>query len=319
MDEISLFTAIEPPPPDDADSIRTGARARLAAAMVSPQRAAARRRSPYRRLAVRAVVACATATLVAAVAVAVTYGASGIPARPGVGAAQARTVAYVIHRVEKALTGQNLVYLGQTTAGDGTPSTTWAYGRQHRWEQGFAGKPYSDEGTALIDGKRVSVYVLYPDRKWAGSPGWRSPSQSACSMTAALEMGGIPIPTDHWSNFINSTLACGAATVTGHVQVNGMETTKITGTPVTVRLSQDYAKLVGEKWARARWALYVSPKTYLPVRITGSTETFGGPRGGALYSTVTDVQWLPPTAANIANTLVTIPTGFHRVASAADV
>jgi hypothetical protein len=32
---------------------------------------------------------------------------------------------------------------------------------------------------------------------------------------------------------------------------------------------------------------------------------------------VIDVQWLPPTRANIAKTLVTIPAGFHQVSSAA--
>jgi hypothetical protein len=33
---------------------------------------------------------------------------------------------------------------------------------------------------------------------------------------------------------------------------------------------------------------------------------------------VTDMQWLPPSAANIAKTLVTIPPGFHQVSSPAD-
>jgi hypothetical protein len=33
---------------------------------------------------------------------------------------------------------------------------------------------------------------------------------------------------------------------------------------------------------------------------------------------VTDVKWLPPTAANIARTLVTIPAGFRQVSSPAD-
>jgi hypothetical protein len=61
----------------------------------------------------------------------------------------------------------------------------------------------------------------------------------------------------------------------------------------------------------------VNPKTYLQVRIYGSTQTFGGPAGGTQSSSVTDVQWLPPTAANIAQALVTIPAGFHHVNSPA--
>jgi hypothetical protein len=45
----------------------------------------------------------------------------------------------------------------------------------------------------------------------------------------------------------------------------------------------------------------------------GSTQTFGGPGHGTLFASVTDVRWLPPTAANTAKALVTIPAGFHRV------
>jgi hypothetical protein len=118
--------------------------------------------------------------------------------------------------------------------------------------------------------------------------------------------------------FINATLACGAATVTGHVEINRTETTKITGRPVTVKLSKGYGKSVGAKWATARWTLYVNSRTFLPVRIYGSTETFGGPAATHTFSSVTNVRWLPPTAANIAMTLVTIPAGFLRVRSPSD-
>jgi len=38
-----------------------------------------------------------------------------------------------------------------------------------------------------------------------------------------------------WPAFIRATLACGAATVAGHVWIGGEETLKITGSPVTVR------------------------------------------------------------------------------------
>jgi hypothetical protein len=106
--------------------------------------------------------------------------------------------------------------------------------------------------------------------------------------------------------------------VTGHVWIGGVETTKITGSPVTVRLSAGYAKAVHEKWARARWTLYVNPKTYLPVRMAGSTQTFGGSGGGTLFKSVTDVRWLRPTKANVRKALVTIPPGFHQVSSPAN-
>jgi hypothetical protein len=77
---------------------------------------------------------------------------------------------------------------------------------------------------------------------------------------------------------------------------------------------QDLAEdLVAEGFTRA-W----TPTTYLPVRMYGSNETFGGRWPRTTSSGVTDVQWLPPTAANVAKTLVTIPPGFRQVASAAD-
>ena len=56
----------------------------------------------------------------------------------------------------------------------------------------------------------------------------------------------------------------------------------------------------------------------LPVRLTGSTETFGGPAPSSNSTTVTDMQWLQPTAANIAKATVTIPAGFRQVGSPAD-
>jgi hypothetical protein len=115
-----------------------------------------------------------------------------------------------------------------------------------------------------------------------------------------------------------ATLACGAATVTGHVQIGGQETIKITGSPATIKLPPDQAKAYREKWLRARWTLYVNPKTYLPVRLSGSAYQYGGPAPSTLFTSVTDMQWQRPTAATIAKTLVTIPAGFRQVSSPAD-
>jgi hypothetical protein len=286
-----------------------------------------------RHRAVRTAVACGTAAVTAAAAVAVIAGVSGGLARHGAGAAQARTVAYVVRRVENALAGEHLVFRGTTTSTWQT-SSTWAYGRRDRFEE-FTGKacghtlpngecthhggsvPYLASGTALIGGKLVGAYVTYFDRRYSLSPLRGRGPASACSTTSALAMGGPPVPTDHWSEFIHATLACGAAKVTGHVWIGGVETTKITGAPVKVRLAAGYAKAVRERWARARWILYVNPTTYLPVRMYGSTQTFGGPGHGTLFASVTDVRWLPPTAANTAKALVTIPAGYHRVSSPA--
>jgi uncharacterized membrane protein len=292
-------------------------------------RTAARLRQ--RRLVARSAITTGTAVVTAAIAAAV---ANGSPSSTSLSNTHVRTAAYVVKRVEKALAGANLVFQGRTTGSDG-PSVTWSYGSRWRFEE-FTGRScghtrrdgecthrggserYLAEGTALISGKLTGAYVTYFDRKYSLSGGPGHTPANACTTTGALSMGGPPVPTNHWAGFINQTLRCGAATVTGNVRVDGVETTRITGAPVTVRLSPGYAKTVHEKWARARWTLYVDPTTYLPVRMYGSTETFGGPGGGTLDQSVTDGRWLPPTAANTRKALVTIPPGFHQVSSAAD-
>ncbi len=293
--------------------------------------AAGRRRR--RRLAVRAAVACGTAAVTAAAVVAVAAGAGGSPAQSGPAVSRARTTAYVISRVEKALAGQHLVLHGRI-GGIWGPSSSWAYGPRNRFEEhtgsdcGHASvsggcthrggsEPYLAVGTALIGGKLTSVYVTYYNHKWSQLPERPIPA-SACSETAALGMGGPPIPTSDWPAFIRATLACGAATVTGHVRIDGVETVRITGSPVTVKLPPGEARAVREKWVHSRWTLYVNPQTYLPVRVTGSSRTFGGPAHSTYSTSVTDMQWLSPTAANVAQSLVTIPAGFQQVSSPAD-
>lgn len=289
-----------------------------------------------RRRAVRAAVACGTAAVIAAAAIVVTGVAIGAPARPGAGLSQTRTAAYVIGRVENALATEHRVLRGSTISGGGWgPTISWVYGARTRFVE-FTGRgcghaapsgecthrggsePYLAQGDAFVRGKRYDVYVTYFDRKWSGSPGWEPMPASACSRTGGLEMSGPAIVTSHWPDFIKATLGCGAATVTGHVLIDGRETTKITGSPVTVRLQGGEARAVREKWVRAQWTLYVDPTTYLPVRISGSNRSFGGPAPSSVFSSVTDIQWLRPTSANIAKTLVTVPRGFRHVKSPAN-
>ena len=269
----------------------------------------------HRRRAVRGMAAAGTAAVTAAAVIAVAAGASGTPARTGV-TAQARTTAYVVKRVERALTAEHRVFVGHTTSTFG-PSVTWSYGARNRFEETSHGRRYLDSGTAVVGGKLVSAYVTYFDRKYSLSP-VSTPPTSACSTTARLEMGGPPPVTRHWSDFINATLACGTASVTGHVRINGQETTRITGTPVTITLSPRYARAIQEKQARVTWTLYVDPKTYLPVQMDSSTAAFGGPAAPTDDKYVTTMRWLPPTPANIAKATVTIPPGFRLVPSAAD-
>ncbi|HEY7011157.1 MAG TPA: hypothetical protein VH480_00275 [Streptosporangiaceae bacterium] len=295
-----------------------------------------RARRARRTLTIRAAVACGTAAATVAAVIAVTGVAGGKPAAvDGGDAAGAQAVAYVTRQVRHALARENGVFLGRTEGSTWGPTVTWSYGQRSRFVE-YTGNacghalPNGDcthrggselflaDGTALVDGKLTGAYVTYFDRKYSlGGPPAAAPA-SACQPKVALEMGGPPAASVDWAAFISRTLDCGAASVTGHVKIHGVETMKITGKPVTLPLVAGEARAVHAKWARVRWILYVNSATYLPVRMFGSTHTFGGSAPSFTSSAVTDVTWLPPTPANIARALVVIPPGFHRVASAAD-
>jgi len=285
-----------------------------------------------RRVAIRATLASGGAAAVAVSAVIAVVAVAG--ARSG----RAQTVAYLTSQVRQAVASENMVYVGRTTSTYG-PSTVWAYGKQSQWVEywptadgnqvvngqrqwtfppQYRGQAYSAEGTARVGGKLMGAYVIYPDQKYNLSR--QLPTQgSACTATGGLELGGPAVVGVNWKSFIEEMLACGAASETGRVRVDGVETTRISGKPVTVKLGPGEGRAVREKWVTVRWALYVNPATYLPIRIEGSTKTYGGAAGATLSSEVTNVQWLRPTKANIAKTLVTIPPGFQQVSSAAGV
>jgi hypothetical protein len=263
-----------------------------------------------RRMAVRATAACGGIAVVAAAAV-VAAGVVAGAAPATLSPAQQRHIAYVTSRVESALGNENLVYVGWTHGNDWGDIATYAYGSDER-EVAYdsAGHPFWAQGTALVSGKLMSTYVTYVNKKYSLYHLGPLPT-SACSTGDELALGGPPYPNAGWSEFIDATLRCGAASVTGNVRINGTETTQITGKPVTVRLSSGYSKAVKEDYATVRWTLYVNPLTYLPVRMYGSTQTYGGSAGNQISSAVTNVHWLSATAANVAQAMVTIPPGFQ--------
>ena len=138
----------------------------------------------------------------------------------------------------------------------------------------------------------------------------------ACSRTAQLDLGAPAVTMPNWPAFIKAMLGCEAATVTGHARLGGVATTVISGS-IDVPLPKGYARTIKEARERVRYTLYVDSATYLPVRAYGSDETYGGANGPTVSASVTNVQWLPPTPANIAKTLITIPAGYTQVSSPA--
>jgi hypothetical protein len=303
--------------------------------------AGARARVRRRKIVVRAALAAGTAVVTAAAVIAV----SGLGTGAGDGGVtNARTTAYVIGRVESALAAENFVIQGQATASqtvtvhghrvrssDG-PTSSWTYGNRWRSEQ-FTGsscghalpngdctyrggsEPFSAEGTALVGARLLSAYVTYYDHRYSLAPLGHF-HLKACSRTAQLVLGGPAVTMPNWPAFIKAMLGCQAATVTGHTRIGGAQTTVISGL-IDIPLSKGYARTVNEARVRVRYTLDVNSATYLPVRAYGSTETYGGAHGPLSSAYVTNVRWLPPTKANIAKTLVTIPPGYTHVNSPA--
>jgi len=317
---------------------------RLTAQVEVPPGMVGRARAHHRRrkIAAGAALACGTAAVTAVAVIAVASPGT----RPGTGGATtAQTTAYVISRVENALAAEHFVIQERATGsmtysvhghrGHSSNGLTigWAYGERHRMEE-FTGRDcghvlpngwcthhggserYLAEGTALVGGKLTGAYVTYYNHKYSLYPAGRS-HLKACSTTAQLVLGGPAVAVPNWPAFIKAMLRCEAATVTGHARIDGVATTVISGS-VDVPLSKGYARVVKEARARVRFTLYVDSATYLPVRASGSTETYGGAGGPTVSAYTTNVLWLPPTKANIAKTLVTIPPGYQQVNSPAD-
>jgi hypothetical protein len=60
--------------------------------------------------------------------------------------------------------------------------------------------------------------------------------------------------------------------------------------------------------------LWVDPASYLPVRWAQDGKVTGR-KGIVVPSVNQDVEWLPPTGANLVQLTVPIPSGFTRVSS----
>jgi hypothetical protein len=316
---------------------------RLTADVRVPAGMAARVRGRRRRkVAGRAALACATAAVTAVAVIAVT----GSSVRPGPGGvSSARTTAYVVARVERALTDEHFVIEGRASgsfsysvhghrvrSSDGLTSS-WSYGNRNRMVE-FTGRScghalpdgscshhggserFLADGTALVGGKLTGAYVTYYNDKYSLYP-LGNTHVKACSTTSQLALGGPAITMPNWPAFIKAMLHCTAATVTGHARIGGEQTTVISGL-IDIPLRKGYAGVVKERRVRVRYTLYVDSANYLPVRAYGSTETYGGAAGPSVSAYTTNVRWLPPTKANIAKALVTIPSRDKQVNSPAD-
>jgi hypothetical protein len=275
------------------------------------------RRRRRRRLALRSLTGAATALAAGGVALAVVV----VPGQPRNGI---ELTADVVKHVNSALTAadpgdiaQMTVTTSSAAAYGGKTATTaeeWSYG--DRWRSvmySSPGHPLYDEGYTASATSSVYTLVNYSTRTWTRQPGLGRPAAAipvsglptprGCGPAIAVApllykfgLPGIGLPTSLLPSTVARSLrtavSCGTLTVAGRQQVDGIEAIKLTSRPES---------FISE-------TIWVSPSTYLPVRVVVSS-----PSGAPVVQQTADITWLPPTAQNLAKLTVPIPAGFRHV------
>jgi hypothetical protein len=256
--------------------------------------------------------AVVTAGAVAAAGVTGAFGSAG--GHPALTTTQIKTDAYVFSRVEHALAAQaqdNVLQYDRTVFPPGSAikavgptavqlskagaDSPWSVGYALNWMYQGALKmsAFTASGRRVFDlgitqeGQAGSVMAIYGNSTY-----WRASFPAignggtgpiACTTNIALSDG----PGNGWPAFIRSQLSCGEYLVVGRQWIDGIDTIKIAGNDSHI-------------------TLWVSPSTYLPVRLVHTHAT---------VRMQTDFSWLAPTPANLAALNVTVPAGFHQVAA----
>ncbi len=293
---------------------RLTADARVPAGLAAKARAHQR----HKKIAVRTVLACGTASVAAAALMAAAGPGRAVRATSTI---QARTTAYVIGRVENALAQTRLVLQTSYSFSPAFPAITqWDYRGNFRMVQsGYmpaaVGLPWArgqvsfGVGTATINGKRAYVQIDYRHHEWYATPGVGF-VPTACSIRPAWAEDGGPA---NWVTYIRQALSCGQFKVAGHGLVNGRQTIRLTGSSTDPNWWAGLPHAEGRGALHVNATLYVDPSTYLPVRVIWSNwseAVVGKPLHGVVHE---DIRMLPPTPRNIARAGVTVPAGFRRM------
>ena len=126
------------------------------------------------------------------------------------------------------------------------------------------------------------IEVLFKQRKWYEQQAlWSGPQQAQSP------------------SYIRQQIAAGRFTVAGKTEVNGRQ---------AIKLIIHEPAVPG---VRTDGTLWVDATTYLPLRSV--VKSIGARPGGQLdLTTVNDMSYLAPTAANLAKVQISIPAGFTR-------
>jgi len=222
------------------------------------------------------------------------------------GPALIQTAAYVT-RIEQALSesGQaNLVGYSSTILPSGSSVVLLADGLQISFAPGATPSPglrtlvrWSYRGTDKISAFTASGRPVFDERLTTAGGGpaeaviygkatWWRAAPTGTQATVPPTCGkGVDLGAGGWPAFIRFELSCGAYLMHGRERVDGVDALKLTGN-------------------RGLVALWIDPKTYLPVRAVFDL----GQR-----PVQTDFRWLPPTPANLAHLSLQVPPGFRQV------
>jgi hypothetical protein len=269
-------------------------------------RRTARRRggAPRRTMAVASAALAAAAVAAAAVALPGTSHHSGVPGPGQSSGPPAVDTAYLVHRVDGALSAAEPAEIARMTVTTSTVLGTstaeeWSYGKRWRVMFSRAGKPVFDVG---VGSSSVLTMVFYSSQTWLRKRGQVSPAapkQHGCErVTTALSMLFFPgMPGADASpatvvSLLRTAISCGTLTVAGHQRVDGI----------------DAIKLTSSRRSPVAETIWVDPATYLPVRLV-VCHTASAP----VYQRTANISWLHPTARNKAELTVPIPAGFRQV------
>lgn len=257
------------------------------------------RRYRRRRAITRAIAAAATAAVAGTAAAIILSG----PAAPA-----PQTTAYLVSRVTQTLDAMpaGTILFNRTTYTP--PGTGPGYYPQASWSARFrsrseiftqAGQLVTDSQNTLTRTTGTTVQVNYQNKTW-----WRAVTPPPPGMNFG------PVPPTKWTcasanpasitsnpadmaGQLRTELSCGELKAAGRGTVDGVAAVKLTG------------NADGAGWSMA-WTYWVNAASFLPVRVM----TEWNRRPPVMQD---DLQWLPPTAANLAKLTVPIPAGFTQV------
>ena len=248
----------------------------------------------------RAVAAVGTAA-VAGTAATVILSGSAEPAT------QTQTTAYVVSHITQALDAMpaGTIQFDRTSfvpPGKGPgfyARDAWATRGRFRFETFTqAGQLIQDYGSSKTPTAAKSVVVDYQNKTW-----WRTVGANPVvahlvgpvppvKWTCSFAQPGIIIgtPTD-MADQVRTAVSCGELKADGTGTVNGVTAVKLAG-----------------NWGSGAVTYWVNATTYLPVRMAMTV--------GSGVVMQDDFQWLPPTAANLAELNLPVPpAGFTQVKS----